>query len=144
MTTTRPPRGTGDAPLDGSAWIDEALRLARPAAIDDDGFSAAVLARIALPAAPTQAPAKTSAPAAMLAPVAALDAARASERRERRRTRRALGLTAVGAALAAGLAAWAGLPTFETGAFMAPGMGLLVAASCLAYLAIRVPATDWW
>jgi hypothetical protein len=114
--------------VDTERWIDELLRSARPATFEDAGFSEAVLARTA------------PRPVPMLAPAVAMEVVRASERRERHHTRWTLAALLLGAAFVAAVDGWLGLPSFESGAFLAPGIGLLVIATCLGYLALEMPA----
>jgi hypothetical protein len=105
-------------------WLDAALHAQRSPAIDDDGFSAGVLRRIAAPS-PT------------LLPQAALAALGQAERAERRRVRWTIGGVVLGAVVAAAVAWLTGAPEAvaapKIGADLA---GLLVVSCSVAWLAI--------
>ena len=114
---------TDDADPAVDAWLDGMLRAARSPRIDDAGFSAAVLARIA------------AAPAAM-APVAVLAMLRRADDRERTVRHWTIAGTLVGALVAALAGASASTPSSDPAAILMPGLALLVASSVMAWLAI--------
>ena len=106
------------------AWVEALLRAARPGALDDGRFSAAVLARIA-------------AAAPGLPPAAALAALRRAERRERRYARWTIGGTVAGIAVAAGVIYLGHTSDVAEAQSLAVSLLALFAVSCsLAWLAL--------
>ena len=124
----------------GDGWLEAGLRSARPAPIDDAGFSTAVLARIAACAAarPTQGLRST------LSAMEALEAMRRSVSDERRFGHWTLGGVTLGACVALGLTATApGMPgpdpsSLGAGAAL-PALALLGASCLIALLLLRSP-----
>jgi hypothetical protein len=122
MTDTRPETRPDEEAAD---WLADALRSARQRELDDGGFSDGVLARIA------GAPSATD-------PLAMLSAARQHERRERVHGRWSIVGVLAGAAVAwlSGLGAHWPVSMAPTAELFAPGFGLLIAASAMAYVAL--------
>ena len=109
---------------DDAAWLDALLRKARPPALDDAGFGAAVQARVARLT-------------ATIAPAAALTAARRAEGRERLHARWTIAGVLVGALVAALAGRGATLASsLEPDAIATPGLALLLVSTVLAWLAI--------
>lgn len=105
------------------AWLEATLRAARSPPLGDDGFSAAVLARVVVRP-------------IVLAPATVLAALRQVEHRERIWRRWTMGGTLAGALFAAlvGAQGLAGLA--DPAAMLMPGLALFVASSVMAWLAI--------
>lgn len=105
------------------AWLETMLRAARSPSIDDFGFCADVLARVA-------------AHPAVLAPAAALAAVRDAESRERANMRWTIAGALVGTLVAALAGSHGPVDAVEPTAILLPGLALLLASTVLAWLAI--------
>ncbi|MEP6738842.1 MAG: hypothetical protein ABJA61_00600 [Caldimonas sp.] len=121
-------------------WLDAALRSGRPASIEDDGFSAAVLARIAA----SPATRSTATRGATLSALEVLEAMRLSASGERRFGRWTLGGAIVGTCVAIGLMPLtSGPPAFAPpllAAMPASPVFALFGVSCLlALILLRSP-----
>ena len=118
---------------DDDLWLDALLRGARPAALDDDGFSTSVMARLAMPV-------------ATLRPEAALAVLRRAERRERRQVRWTIGGALFGAVVAVSATLLdGGAAQFEANVITWPLLGLFAASCGLAAVAIssRSSTLSW-
>lgn len=108
---------------DDDAWLEATMRAARSPPLADDGFSAAVLARVV--ARPIG-----------LAPAVALAALRRVQHRERIGRYWTIAGTLVGALFAALVSAQGVAGPTDAATMLMPGLALLVASSVMAWLAI--------
>lgn len=105
------------------AWLETMLRAARSPAIDDDGFCAGVLARVA-------------AWPAVLAPAAALATVRRAESREQANRRWTIAGTLAGTLVAVLAGSHGPADGVDPTTVLLPGLALLLGSTVLAGLAI--------